>query len=305
MRLKSSLIKSFICFAIIALCADPVFSQGEKTGEVNWEGGFVSGIGYGTANPSGNPVRDRLMADRAAVVAAQRALLEVIKGVRIDSETLVENMMVKEDVIKSRVEGIVKGARIFNKKFERIDGAPMATVEMRLCLNNAGRDCRTGYTLSGALDLDQKAIPGHVPPKLFTPDAQPAAQPVKAPSRTPVYDASKPVTGIVFSLEGRFFERELLPVVITEKDNETFTVYSVKLVNPSVVRNYGIVRYAESAEAAKKIEYLGKNIMLIPVSQVTKNNMIVIDPADAKFLRESLRHDNDYLQKAKVAISAK
>jgi hypothetical protein len=287
----------FCCF----LWSNPAFSQGEKSGEVNWVGGYVTGIGHGTANPSGNPVRDRLMAERAAVVGAQRALLEIIKGVRIDSETIVENMMVKEDVIKSRVEGIVKGARIFSKKYELVDGAPMATVEMRLCLNNAGLDCQSSLTLSSVLNLDQKN-PLHVPPRVILSEPLRNGPTISGPTG---YDPNKPVTGVIFVLDGRYFERELLPVVIAGKDpKSSFTVYSVKIVNPSIVRTYGIVRYAESIEDAKKISYLGDNVMIVPISEVSKNNFIVIDSSAAKVLHDTLRNDNNYLSQAKVAITS-
>ncbi|MCO6436158.1 MAG: LPP20 family lipoprotein [Phycisphaerae bacterium] len=52
----------------------------------------------------------RLMAERAARVDALRKLLETIKGLRLNSETLVRDFVTESDEIATRAEGIVVGA---------------------------------------------------------------------------------------------------------------------------------------------------------------------------------------------------
>lgn len=52
----------------------------------------------------------RLMAERAATVDAMRKLLEQIKGVRLNSETLVRDFVTESDEISAKAEGIVIGA---------------------------------------------------------------------------------------------------------------------------------------------------------------------------------------------------
>ena len=81
------------------------------SGEIDWSGNSVRATGTGVLDP-GNPniAQARLMAERAAVVVAQRNLLETVQGVTINSETRVENFMTDYDIIYSRVDGIVKGA---------------------------------------------------------------------------------------------------------------------------------------------------------------------------------------------------
>ncbi|MGZ8474489.1 MAG: hypothetical protein ACXW4N_11190, partial [Candidatus Deferrimicrobiaceae bacterium] len=74
---------------LILLLPGPRGLAGQSTGEVHWTGGYVQGVGQGTATPSGNRGKDRMMALRAAEVNAQRALAETIHGVRIDGETTV------------------------------------------------------------------------------------------------------------------------------------------------------------------------------------------------------------------------
>ena len=121
-----------------------------------------------------------------------------------------------------------------------------------------------------------------------------------------VYESSKPVTGIIFNLQGLFFERVILPVVITIGDgNKPFTVYSVKSVEPQVIRTYGVVRYADSVDQARQNPHLGDNMMIVPVTGVTKENMIIIGIDAARLIRETTSHGNNYLKNAKVAITAK
>ena len=121
-----------------------------------------------------------------------------------------------------------------------------------------------------------------------------------------IYDSSRPVTGIIFNLQGISFERVILPVIITIGDEETpFTVYSVKSVEPQVIRTYGVIRYADSVDQARQIPYLGNNVIIAPVSGVTKDNMVMIGYHIARIIRETTSHGNDYLRNAKVVITVR
>jgi hypothetical protein len=168
-----------------------------------------------------------------------------------------------------------------------------------------------GQSLISALNIDHKSKsePSFVPPERLIPPADAVKEPIPLPPATQkkgiAYDSSKPVTGVIFDLEGRAFERQLLPVIITVADgNKKLTVYSVKSVKPSVIRSYGVVRYADNGEQAKKNPYIGDNTVVIPVTDVTKENMIVIGTDGARVIRETTMHGNDYLGDAKVIVSS-
>ncbi len=292
-----------IAFTIVPAMAAFMFlcPAADAQSVVDWNQGVIIAVGQGTAEPSGNRGRDRLMAERAAQVHAYRELLEVTKGVHVDSSTTVENMMVKEDVVKARVEGIVKGAQVVKKKTEWDNATPLATVEVRLCLNNT--NC-TGSSLVSSLNLDQNPGPPNTPAKPFVFEPAGTAVPLAPKGPKYSYDSQKKVTGVIFNLEGRPFEKVLLPVVVTGKDNEMMTVYSVKSVKPNVIRTYGVVRYADNVDNGRKIEYLGDNVLVIAIDQVTKENFILVDKDAARLLKETTAHDNDYTSDAKVVISA-
>src|SRR3990172_2388525 len=136
-RMQKSL--ALLLFAAVMSVSGPVSGQTASpgdavettgSGKVNWTTGevYATGIGAPPAQPA-NAAQARAMAERAAFVVALRNLLEVVKGVRVDSETVVENFMTKSDVIRTHVQGIVNGARTIQTKYLS-DGSVETLVSM-------------------------------------------------------------------------------------------------------------------------------------------------------------------------------
>jgi len=110
--------------------SDAVETVGQ--GAINWTSGEVYATGIGAPPPNAvNPAQARAMAERAAQVVAYRNLLEIVKGVRVDSETVVENFMTKSDIIRTKVDGIIKGDKPIKKQYLS-DGSVEITVVMRM-----------------------------------------------------------------------------------------------------------------------------------------------------------------------------
>lgn len=63
------------------------------------------------------PGQARLMAKRAAELDAQRKLLEQIKGLRLNSNTLVRDFITESDEIRTQADGIVIGASIIGEYY--------------------------------------------------------------------------------------------------------------------------------------------------------------------------------------------
>jgi len=106
--------------------ADLIENIGE--GRINWSQGLLTANGIGTPPKEiKNPAQARAMIQRAAITLARRNLLEVLKGVRIDSSTTVENLIVSSDVIRTQVSGILKGSQVLQTKYFS-DGSLEVTV---------------------------------------------------------------------------------------------------------------------------------------------------------------------------------
>lgn len=295
---------SMIVICFLGIFAGAMDAQEKKPGQINWVEGYISAVGEGTATPSGNKVKDQLRAVRAATILAQRALLETVKELKIDSQTKVQNRMTREDVMHTRIEGTIQGAEIVKQNVRWEGDIPIGTVELRICLSGLG-GCKFEKSIINALELDQKSEQTNAPSQRLNDIV--ATQEIPTPKVQDIfYDPSKLVTGVIFNLQGLFFERVILPVVITMGDgNRPFTVYSVKSVDPQVIRTYGVVRYADSVEQARQNSHLGDNVIIVPVSGITKENMIMIGFNAARLIRETTSHGNDYLGQAKVIIATK
>jgi len=105
-----------------------------RNGEINWTKGTILAKGTGAPpKEARNIAQARLMTERAALADARRNLLEVLKGVRVDSSTLVENFMVKNDQIRLQSEGFIQGSvEVRSLRRYLSDGAIEVTVAVDL-----------------------------------------------------------------------------------------------------------------------------------------------------------------------------
>lgn len=138
----------------VTQCAIPGdIEETVASGEIDWSGNTVRATGTGVLDPDNpNVAQARLMAERAAVVVAQRNLLETVQGVRVDSETRVENFMTDYDVIYTRVEGIVRNThQLGPARYDSLAGIVEVELEMEI---------HSPQGLSGALStvLDSPGI---------------------------------------------------------------------------------------------------------------------------------------------------
>ncbi len=113
----------FLIMATATISAAQTFGPADAvdrttSGAINWTTSEVYATGLGAPPPHPvNAAQARAMAERAAFVVALRNLLEAVKGVRVDSESVVENFMTRSDVIRTKVDGIVRGARTVKTQY--------------------------------------------------------------------------------------------------------------------------------------------------------------------------------------------
>ena len=95
---------------------------------------LISVVGQGVApmNTS-SPAQAYALAKRAAVADAYRLIAEKVKGVRIDGQDLVKNMMVKRSTVRTSVAAMVRNANIVETTFKE----GLCEVEMEIVISHA------------------------------------------------------------------------------------------------------------------------------------------------------------------------
>lgn len=120
---------------------------------VNWTNGSAVAEGAGLAKAGTPPSLAKMMACRAALVDAQRNLLESLQGVRVEGITIVDKLMLESDLIKSSVEGTLKGA-VMTSRRPQADG----TCEVTLTAPISGNFARDVYSAM-LMPTDQSNAP--------------------------------------------------------------------------------------------------------------------------------------------------
>ena len=166
----------------------------------------ITADGYGVL-PQNRPFgQAKLMARRAAVVEAQRNLLETVKDVAIDSETNVEMSMTLNDTIHSEISGVIRGARVIDEEYIPEDGIYRVTMSVPMYgVGSLGQ-----VVFDNVIGNNQKV-------------------PVPAPS--PAYNPSTQLngnyTGLVIRARGAGLVRTFCPAIYDTSGRAIYGVYNV------------------------------------------------------------------------------
>jgi hypothetical protein len=224
-----------------------------KAGDIDWTEQSVRATGIGALNPKLPPSAQRKNALRAAQLDAMRNMVETLNGVVLTSETTVENAMVASDVIKTRVEGIVKNFRFTAKPRYMSDGSVEVDMEMLL----------TGK-VGDALLPEQMG------------DKKPAF--ASLPSNFN-YSEPQPWTGLIVDASGIVdVQPAMVPNVLDESGEG---IYGEDFVPRESAVKYGVAEYAASLDAARRnVERVGANplvITAIRASGLNKSDLVISD----------------------------
>ncbi len=180
--------------------AKPVLQE-TANGSINFTDEYVEAKGSSVIDNDRfkNPAQAKLMAERGAIVVAQRNLLEIVKGVSVIGETTVEDMITTGDYVYTRVEGVVKGAKQFGPSREE---AGVITVTLRMPLYDKTNGVAAGFTPTSLANARKSS--GLV---------EDAADVVNAVAGEQVIDGSKP---IAFNIGGKTFDASMFPVIVDE-----------------------------------------------------------------------------------------
>ncbi len=252
-----------------------VAEQAGVNGIINYEDGYVEALGI-AAPPErymGKP-NARPMALRAAEVVAYRNLLEIVQGVRIDSNTVVKDFMTESDTIRASVEGLVKGAKVVNKEYLS-DG----TVEVTMRMNLSGKLSQT--IIPRAFDKQPESAPPPPPPVISAPSGD-------------IF------TGLVIDARGLTARPAMSPKVVDENGKE---VYGSMNVDRQYAIQQGMTGYARDLTAAQSNPRVTNNPVSVKGVKADGPGKcdIVISNADAAKIRAS-GENLSFLKKCRVMI---
>lgn len=252
-------------------------------GTVNWKQGVVEAVGTGVPPYEAYPAQARAMAKRAAVVDAQRNLLEAIHGVQVTAETTVQNFAIADDTIKTKVSGIVKGAKIVHEQ-QFANG----TYQIIMRINLFGQ---------GSIG---EAITNSV--KSTTPDLLLSPSPAYKPAELPL-TVNSGYTGLVIDVTGLPLTRAMSPVVFDDTGRK---IYGHENIIPQYVVSQGMIDYMCTTEDLRTLE-LGqsragtKPITVKALALRDHNVNIIISQADADKILAANMQDN-FLMQTRVCV---
>lgn len=278
--------------------------QKTANGNINWSNGIIQakGIGAPPEKYYGKP-QARPMAVRAAMLVAQRNLLEIVKGVQLDSNTVVRNFVTEDDLIQSQVSGIVKGAQVVNEEYFS-DGTVEITMQMSLYGD---------FTRATLPKIMEPPPAPNVPPqpgKIYPDYSKPEApEPPSTDVTPPVVDKPVPpaettpaeiYTGLIVDARGLSARPAMAPKILDENGME---VYGSAFVDREYAVQQGMSGYSKSVDAAKLNQRVTDNPLIVK-GALTKGpgrSDIVIHNADAEKLRKASQHLS-FLKKCRVMI---
>lgn len=279
-------VKKFVSVAA-AVCVMAVSSVTMAATDISSGKIVVEGIG-GAGQTMSNGYR-------AATVDAYRLIAEEVHGVQIDADTTVENSILTSDIIKTKVNGVIKGAKVVSRS---VDGNGYYHVVMELSVYG-------GANSLAAAVLPQVPQKGFLPPSDIIPvdkiagaalkpesTGVNAAAPTVPATQVPaanqatvgnLYGATGQYTGLIVDCSGMGLQTAMAPAVFTEGRK---VVYGLENFSHDQVINRGYVGYSKSLTAG--VERAGSNPMIVKAESIDKFCSPVVSKEDAaKILAEN------------------
>lgn len=230
----------------------------EATEDVDWNNLTVtaSGKGFSSAGMSGEYAK--AISKRVAIVNAYRRLAEIINGVNVTGETTVENMTISSDIVKIKVEAVIKGAKVISEK--EIAGGYEVTLQLPIFNSSGG-------LASAVIEKPAEIIP--FPEPEISVESQKGGV-----SNYTVIDGGKnsPMsakgnyTGLIVDCRGFNLNPVMSPII---KNTSGTKLYGHKNLNYDLVIADGMASYAENMNETARA---GNNPLIIKAERLEDNN---------------------------------
>ena len=244
-------------------------NETQNAGSIDWHDGFIVAYGVGRADERG-----AAMSREAAIMAAQRNLVGILKGMSIDSDTTMRDLIIESDVVNRKITGVLRGAEIIDEG-QNSDGSYY--VQMRVPMWGVG-----------------ESIASSIVPEL----TEKIPQPFSRVTETSIYGEtfnSFTYTGVVIDASGLGLEPTFSPVIY---DTNGRAVYGIKNLRPDAVISRGMVDYSDSLKEATAGGRAGNNPLVIKAESVgggknsvnSVNVIVSVEDADKILLANEKSH---------------
>ncbi|MBL7014324.1 MAG: hypothetical protein ISR83_07880 [Candidatus Marinimicrobia bacterium] len=263
---------------ILCLFVTTIFAQDSFIGDVFDRGKIdygnrtiqATGIGFIPENVI-NAGQARRAAMRIAKQDALRQLIEIVNGVNVTSETTVSGAMF-DDVIKSQVQGAIRGARKIGETRYLSDTSVEVTYEVSM--NDISRVLLPMAETAPTLTYGETTISGTTP------------QPAQPTTNTPTEAlTSGSVTGIIIDGSGLGLRPAMSPRVLDQSGN---VIYGPGNYSREYATLNGVVGYTKTIDQAKADSRVQGNPLIIrgaSASGSSQADLIISNEDAAKMMR--------------------
>lgn len=270
----------FLITAFIFATASFAFASG-----ADFVSGKITANGVGAAPAFAvNPAQAVSLAKRAAILDAYRNLAEYINGVNLDSETTVQNFVATNDVVKTKVSAVIKGAKII-EEHEIAGGGYSVTMEIPMYGEK--------NSLASAVfkkDVVKEPIPAPRPNVIPSTPKEITVREPSAPA-APEIPAKKTAiggfTGVVIDCSGLSLDTAMSPVI---KDESGKKIYGHKNLDPDYIVANGMVSYSNGMESVGRA---GKNPLVLKAVRAENHNInpvISLEDANRLLIENEVSH---------------
>ena len=260
--------------------------QQVDNGAMNYSNGFVVATGIGAISPlAQNPGMARATAVRAAKVDAMRNLLEAVMAITVSSETTVRGAAIENDVVKTSVEGMVRGARMRD-----IDGDGRGSNSDIRYLSDTSIEIEMEVHMSGISEVI-------LPPAGYAP--APVAGGAPAPA-APAAPRPGTVTGLIVDARGLGLRPAMSPKIV---DQNGGVVYGAGNFTREFAVKFGVAGYSKNLEQAQQDPRVEGNPLVVKGVGVQGANKadLVLAAGDVSRVK-SADNSGKFLSNCKVMI---
>jgi hypothetical protein len=264
--------------------------------------GYILVAGEGLPMEGGSPARQRMTAIRAAEIVAYRRLAEIVNGVHVSGQTTVRHCALESDVVKTAVNGLIKGARKVHESWNPAEGS--AVVFLQLGVRGSDGVAETLYSnyINAAPGRALLQTAAYYPP-VAQPIAPAVAQPAPAAPHASPAAPAEAHDGLIIDARELGFQPALINRIFTSKGE---ALYDPSKISQKILVEQGAGEYTNSIEKARAaLEGRGAKAPLI-VKATGLKTMADLHVGDEDVLRIYMADQkSNFLASAKVAFVLK